>query len=254
MTDKYDLSVIIPTYNEEENILKIVSKIDEICKTSGINEEILIVDDDSKDNTHSLVNMMKENMTNLNILIRHDNHGLSQSLYDGFYVAQSQYIQVIDADFAHPPEKIPQIFKLLTSGKYDMVIGSRAVDGGKLENWPLYRKILSLGASIFAKMLLPSIKDSGSGFFAINKIVLDNSTFKPRGFRMGFELLGKGNWKSVIEIPITLKYRTEGKSKLKFKIITDYLLQCYDIAVYNLILHKCDNVKRSWNEYLHKSK
>lgn len=248
----YDLTVLIPTFNEEGNIEKIIRRVDGICKGADINEEILVVDDNSKDNTLDIVNGLKGEMENLSLLVRYEDHGLSQSIYDGFFTAKSGFVQVIDADFSHPPEKIPELYSLLKSGEYDMVIGSRSVEGGGLENWPLYRRTLSMGAALMAKALIPSVHDSGSGFFGINKRVLKDATFKPRGFRMGFEILGKGNWTRVAEIPITLKFRVEGESKLKFRVIIDFILQCIDIAVYNLIKRKSNNVFKSWKIFLNR--
>lgn len=249
---KYDLTVVIPTYNEEGNISEMIRTVDGVCKSANITNEILVVDDNSTDGTIQIVKELQNEFTNLNLLVRYEDHGLSQSLYDAFKHVQSEYAQVIDCDFTHPPERIPDLYEQLRSGRCDMVIGSRYVKNGGIENWPYYRVILSSGSTIFAKALIPFVKDSGSGFFGIKVSILENCTLRPRGFRMGFEIIGKANWTNIIEIPVVLRERKAGYSKLKFSIITDYLIQCCSIAWYNLILRKSNNVKRSWKIYLHK--
>ncbi|MBN2734046.1 MAG: polyprenol monophosphomannose synthase [Methanomicrobiaceae archaeon] len=243
---EYDLTVIIPTYNEEGNIKEIVSQIDKVCKKAGIKEEILVVDDNSPDKTQNYVHEMQKQMDNLHIVVRYEDHGLSQSLHAGIYAANSDLIQCIDADLSHPPEKIPIFFNLLKNEDFDMVIGSRYVKGGETFDWPLYRRIISAGAALIGRSLIPIVRDSGSGFFAIKRKIIENATLKPRGFRMGFEILGKGDWEKVIEIPIVFKDRIAGESKLKSTVFTDFLLQCAHICYYNFILRKSTNIIKSW--------
>jgi dolichol-phosphate mannosyltransferase len=187
----------------------------------------------------------------LHLIIRSHNPGLSPSLYEGIINAKSDLIQCIDCDFSHPPEKIPVFYNILKQGEYDMVIGSRYVRGGEVSNWPALRKALSSGAAIFSRLLIPHVKDSGSGFFAINRHILEDTLLSPRGFRMGFEILGKAHWTQVLEIPIVFKDREFGQSKLKGEIIFDFLIQCGSILHYNFIAKKSYNVLRAWKLFLH---
>ncbi|WP_421909557.1 polyprenol monophosphomannose synthase [Methanolacinia petrolearia] len=249
-SSEYDLTVIIPTYNEEGNIREIVSQVDSVCRSSNINEEILVVDDDSPDGTQIIVSEMQESMKNLHILVRYEDHGLSQSLHAGIYKAESCLVQCIDADLSHPPEKIPVFYNLLKNENYDMVIGSRYIPGGETFDWPLYRKIISSGAALIGRSFIPIVKDSGSGFFAINRRILEDVNLKPRGFRMGFEILGKARWENVTEIPIVFRDRVAGVSKIKPSVFSDFLLQCMHIAYYNFILRKSGNIIKSWKRFL----
>jgi dolichol-phosphate mannosyltransferase len=178
------------------------------------------------------------------------NPGLSQSLYEGMLHAQAKLIQCIDCDFSHPPEKIPVFYQYLTAEGFDMVIGSRYVKGGEVIHWPVIRQVLSFGAALLGRLLIPHIKDSGSGFFALNKNILAGTKLTPRGFRMGFEILGKGKWTSVKEIPISFVDRERGSSKMKFSIILDYLTQWFYVMYFNLIRRESDNVVRAWRIYL----
>ena len=187
----YDLTVIIPTFNEEENIEKMIVTVDAICRAHKITEEILVVDDSSSDNTAPIVKRLMSEYSFLNLIIRTQNPGLSPSLYEGIVNAKADLIQCIDCDFSHPPEKIPVFYQILKTEGYDMVIGSRYVNGGEVINWPILRRILSSGAALLSRLLIPHVKDSGSGFFSINRHILIGTILSPRGFRMGFEILGK---------------------------------------------------------------
>jgi dolichol-phosphate mannosyltransferase len=246
----FDLTVIIPTFNEEENIERMIVTVDAICKAHDITEEILVVDDRSNDGTIALVKGLQSSMSNLSLIVRMKNPGLSQSLYEGMLHAQAQLIQCIDCDFSHPPEKIPVFYQYLKNEGFDMVIGSRYIPGGKVIHWPVIRKVLSFGAALLGRLLIPHVKDSGSGFFALNKNILAGTKLTPRGFRMGFEILGKGKWTRVKEIPISFVDRERGASKMKLSIITDYLKQWFHVMYFNLIGRESDNIVRAWRIYL----
>jgi len=249
---RFDLTVLIPTFNERENIGKMVNAVDNICKAHSINEEILVVDDNSRDGTIVVVETLMNEHRNLHLLVRKENRGLSQSLYEGMLHAQADLVQCLDCDFSHPPEKIPIFYHFLKNEGFDMVIGSRYLEGGEVIHWPVIRRGLSFGAALLSRLLIPNVKDSGSGFFAINLRILNATRLSPRGFRMGFEILGKAHWTRVQEIPIVFKDREFGQSKLKGRIICDFLIQFGSILNYNFIARKSDNIIRAWKIFLHR--
>jgi dolichol-phosphate mannosyltransferase len=248
----FDMTVIIPTFNEEDNIERMIVTVNAICKANDITEEILVVDDSSCDTTITIVKRLMADHPFLRLIIRTQNPGLSPSLYEGIINAGADLVQCIDCDFSHPPEKIPVFYHILKKEGYDMVIGSRYVKGGEVMNWPVLRRVLSSGAALFSRLLIPHVKDSGSGFFAINRHILTGTVLSPRGFRMGFEILGKAHWTRVQEIPIVFKDREFGQSKLKGRIICDFLIQCCSILHYNLIAKKSNNIIRAWRLFLHR--
>lgn len=248
----FDLTILIPTFNERENIRRMILSVNQILNQSGIRGHILVVDDNSGDGTIDEVKSLLASMKNLSLIVRHENHGLSPSLYQGFYSSPSPFIQCIDCDFSHPPELIPSFFQKLRDEGCDIVIGSRYIPGGGSMNWPLIRRILSFGAAMMGRLLIPVVTDSGSGFFAINTRVLAGANLTPRGFRMCFEILGKGNWKTINEIPFTFRNRDKGKSKLKPLIILQFLIQTLGILHYNFILKKSANIIYSWNLHFFK--
>jgi dolichol-phosphate mannosyltransferase len=232
----YDLTVIIPTFKEEANIRKIVSEVDAILSKSSLNGEILVVDDNSPDDTIGIVNELKKTKNNLNIVVRERDHGLSQSVVDGFRQAQSDIFLVMDADLSHPPALIPTMLAEIRAGN-DLVIGSRYMEGGGIKKWPLKRRIISLGATFLGRLLFPEIRDPVSGFFMVKKSVVEHAPLKPKGYKILLEVLGKGNWKKVKEIPFEFVDRATGSSKLQGQTIIEYAEQVID------------NIRFSWTHH-----
>jgi dolichol-phosphate mannosyltransferase len=232
----YDLTVIIPTLNEAESIEETITKVDKELKSNNINGEILIVDDNSSlDNTIFILFGLEKKFPNISIIIRQRDHGLSKSLVEGFRNAQADIIQVIDADGQHPPKKIPELYQAILDGN-DIAVASRymGVEGSGVIGLPYHRVVLSWGATQLARIFFPAITDSGSGFFAFRKEVIKDAPLKPQGFRMLFEILGKGKWKKVKEIPYILGVRKEGTSKLSSRTVIAYLKQLWELLKYSV--------------------
>lgn len=240
----YDLTVIIPTFKEEANIRNIITEVDAVFQKNALNGEILVVDDNSPDNTIAIVNELKKTMKNLNLLVRTSDHGLSQSVADGFLHASSDVFVVIDADRSHPPALIPEMYGEIRSGS-DVVIGSRYMAGGGIKKWPLKRRIISLGATFLGRLLFPDITDPVSGFFAIRKDVVAQAQLKPRGYKILLEVLGKGTWENDKELPFEFSDREIGSSKLKIKTIIEYAEQVMDITLYSFAHHQ----SAAWREW-----
>ena len=227
----YDLTVIIPTFNEKSNIYNIVMAVDAVFHEHSLNGQILVVDDNSSDGTISIVNDLKRTKQNVEILVREHDHGLSQSVADGFSHASSDIFIVIDADFSHPPVLIPRMYDEIRK-ENDIVIGSRYMAGGGIRKWPLKRRVISIGATFLGRLLFPDITDPVSGFFAVRKSVVENAPLKPRGYKILLEVLGKGTWQKDKEIPFEFVDREIGSSKLKIRtIIRVYPAGCGYYAV-----------------------
>jgi dolichol-phosphate mannosyltransferase len=242
----YDLTVIIPTFKEEANVENIITAVDAVLKRSELNGEILIVDDNSPDNTIHIVNEMKKTKSNLNLLVRMADHGLSQSVADGFIHAASEIFIVIDADLSHPPTLIPIMYNEVKAG-HDIVIGSRYMEGGGIKAWPIKRRVISLGGTLLGRLLFPTVSDPVSGFFMVRKSVVAEAQLKPRGYKILLEVLGKGCWEKNKEIPFEFIDREIGVSKLKFKTIIEYVQQALDIAFYS-ISHPHSAARREWKK------
>jgi dolichol-phosphate mannosyltransferase len=242
----YELTVIIPTFNEESNIERIISEVDLVFIQSKINGEILIVDDNSSDGTIKIVNTLKNTKANLNLLVRKKNHGLSQSVADGFSHALSDFFIVIDADLSHPPVLIPTMYYQVRAG-HDIVIGSRYMNGGGIKEWPIKRRVISLGATFLGRALFPTVSDPVSGFFALRKAVVEQAPLKPRGYKILLEVLGKGSWEKCKEIPFEFVDREIGASKLKLTTIIEYARQVLDIALFS-VSHPHSAMWREWKK------
>ncbi|MFY9981262.1 MAG: glycosyltransferase family 2 protein [Methanoregula sp.] len=233
----YDLTVIIPTFKEESNIGTIIENVDAVFSRNAINGEILIVDDNSPDRTIELVRELQKTKSNLSLVVRKEDYGLSQSVVEGFRTARSDILLVMDADLSHPPALIPVILAGIRDGN-DLVIGSRYIEGGGIKKWPFKRRIISMGATLLGRLLFPDISDPVSGFFAVRKSVVTGAQLTPRGYKILLEVLGKGIWENEKEIPFEFSDREIGTSKLKIKTIIEYAQQVVAIAGYSLFHHK----------------
>src|SRR3989344_967738 len=215
------LSLVIPTYNEKENIPKLILELEKEFDQNKINAEIIVVDDNSPDGTGKILENLRTKHQNLKIVHRQGKLGLSSAITEGFKIAEGDIFGVMDADLSHPVEKICEMYQTAIKDA-DLVIGSRYIKGGKIEGWNLYRKILSKGA-IFLARIFANVFDPMSGFFMIKRKLVLNKEINPKGFKILLELLIKTNCKNIIEIPITFTNRTAGKSKAGIKEIIYYL-------------------------------
>jgi dolichol-phosphate mannosyltransferase len=230
----YDLTIIIPTLNEQDSITDTLTTIIEVMEKSNINGQILVVDDNSSDNTIPFVRERQAWYPNIDFIVRKENYGLSQSLVDGFNHATTDIVMVMDSDGQHPFEKIPEVYQAILDGN-DIALGSRymGIKGSGFDGLAYHRRLISWGATVLSRFFFPKVKDSGSGFFAFRKEVIKDAPLKPQGFRMLFEILGKGQWETVKEIPIIFGTRKKGESKLTKKTILDYLKQLWGLFTYS---------------------
>jgi dolichol-phosphate mannosyltransferase len=237
MDPPYDLTVIIPTYREGENIGAIILAVREILARAGIRGEILVVDDSSPDGTIPAVRALEATLPNLRLVVRNSDPGLSQSVVEGFSLARAPVFLVMDADFSHPPDLIPRFLGEIRGGA-DVVIGSRYREGGGSEGWPLRRRIISRGATLIGRMLFPEITDPVSGFFAVKREVVAGAPLHPRGYKILMEVLGRGTWRRASEVPFVFRERKAGSSKLRTSTMLEYLRQVAGISAYALSSHK----------------
>ena len=220
--------VLIPTFNERDNINPLLKKIFSI----KILIDVLILDDNSPDGTSDIViENKKKYRGRLHLISRKKKEGLGKAYIEGFkWGLKKKYKKIIqmDADLSHPPEKLINIINELDL--YDYVIGSRYINGIRVLNWPLNRIILSIGASWYVKFItgLP-IKDPTAGFVGYNSssllsLNLNNIMFVGYAFQieMKFKLWKLGY--SFKEIPITFRNRIHGESKMNGSIISEAIL------------------------------
>jgi dolichol-phosphate mannosyltransferase len=218
--------VIIPTYNEKENIEKMIAKVFSLKPDF----DILIIDDGSPDGTAQIVkNLQQTNPTKLFLIERKGKQGLGTAYIVGFKWAlenKYDYIFEMDCDFSHNPDDLPRLLNACENGA-DVAVGSRYCKGGRVKNWPLGRILMSYFASVYVRMILwINITDTTAGFKCYKRKVLetinlDKIKFMGYAFQieMKYAALQKGF--KVVEVPITFVDRIEGISKMSSGIFKE---------------------------------
>ena len=250
------VSIIIPTYNESQNILKILRSIGENLPPC-VPTEAIVVDDNSPDGTgkvveHYLQNVKKVAGYTIDVIHRTTKKGLSSAILKGIQQANGDTIVVMDSDFSHPPQIIPRMLDALKKYQCDIVVASRYVKGGKIQGWPLKRKLMSKMATVIAKKgLRIGTCDPMSGFFAFKRTLISGLKFDAIGYKMLLEILVKTKGVAVKEIPYTFTDRKFGSSKVTLSIAIDYGKSVYKLYRYGKSLSKQE--KRSSVRFLSKA-
>lgn len=226
-----NIVVVMPTYNERDNIGKMIDLLADVFKEIPHNCKLLVVDDSSPDGTANVVREMTSKYDFVNITIRTGKTGLGSAYVHGFKYAMKELnadvIVEMDADFQHTPSDLPRLIKAIDDGA-DYAIGSRYVSGGGVpKEWPLYRKVISFGGTWFSKIILGifNVNDFTGGFKAsrVKGFVdqLDLDTLLTEGFAYKIELLYKMHrlGAKIKEVPITFGTREKGNSKMDNKTL-----------------------------------
>jgi Glycosyltransferases involved in cell wall biogenesis len=228
-----DLSIVIPTFNECDNVRTITAKIVDVLAGCGDSYEILFVDD-SRDDTPALLAAMAEKYPFVKFIHRTDERGLASAVVKGFSLSTGKYIVVMDADLQHPPELLPIILKRLA--RAEVVIPSRFIDGGSDGGLNLFRKLVSWTARMIGRLSikrLRAISDCTSGYFGLHRSVIATANLDPVGWKILMEVLVKGDYHTVHEVPYTFAARDSGSSKMTWKDQYDYLRHITRLARQN---------------------
>ena len=230
--------VIVPTYNEADNIPELVPMVLE--QDPGIH--MLVVDDNSADGTGGLVDKLMENEPRLHVLHRPRKMGLGSAYVAGFrYALERDYDLVfeMDADFSHDPDSLPTFLEAIQNA--DLVVGSRYLNGVTVVNWPLSRLILSYGANVYTRVItwMP-LKDATGGFKCFRRATLeklDLSRVNSDGYgfqiEMNFKVWRKGL--RLVEIPIIFEDRRVGISKMNNKIVWEAMWLVWKLRLMDLL-------------------
>ncbi|HPH29315.1 MAG TPA: polyprenol monophosphomannose synthase [Pseudomonadota bacterium] len=217
--------IIIPTYNESENLPSLCEQIHKVLPAA----DVLVVDDNSPDGTGQLADALSQEHTFIKVLHRAGKLGLGTAYLEGFRYALDHnydYIFEMDADFSHDPSYLPSLLGAAIEGA-DVVIGSRRVPGGDTENWGLGRQLISAGGSLYARTILGlSVRDLTSGFKCFRRRVLqslDLDSVKSNGYSFQIELTYRAikHGFRVAEVPIVFVDRRAGQSKMSQKIFVE---------------------------------
>ena len=226
------LSIVVPTYNERDNVLPLIREIEKHLDEHRF--EIVIVDDNSPDKTWSCAAQLCS-LRKVVVVRRLNMRGLASAVIDGISFSRGEYVAIMDADLQHPPEYLRSMLGIVTTEHPDLVIGSRYVAGGSIEHWSLARSLISRIAILLAKLLLPevrSVKDPMSGFFVVRRdlVTVNKSKLKPYGYKVLLEILVRCSPRKVIEVPYTFRSRQHGKSKLGTKVIVEYVIHLLKLS------------------------
>ncbi len=230
-----DSLVIIPTYNEKENIEKIIRKVFSLAQ----NFEVLVIDDGSPDGTAQIVKSLQNEFSTLHLEERKGKLGLGTSYIHGFKWALAknyEYIFEMDADFSHNPEDLIKLRAACIAGA-DLAIGSRYVKGVNVVNWPMGRVLMSYFASMYVRLITRiTIQDATAGFKCYRRRVLatipmDKIKFVGYAFQIEMKFTAIKYGFNVVEVPIIFTDRTEGTSKMSTSIFREAFLGVIQMKV-----------------------
>jgi dolichol-phosphate mannosyltransferase len=231
-------TIILPTYDERENLADFVDKLLGVFQDNDLSGRIIIVDDNSPDGTGDIADDLADSHENISVIHRPKKLGLGPAYLAGFRQAlatDTRYIFEMDSDFSHNPVYVPVFLKEIENA--DLVLGSRYVDGGKVENWGLLRRIISKGGSTYARLILRvPVRDLTGGLKCFRREVLealDLDAITSHGYGFQIELTYKAARMGfrVKEVPITFLDRQLGQSKMSKKIIFEAAFLVWKLRV-----------------------
>ncbi len=212
------ISLITPTYNERENIALLAEEVFGVLQDHpDIDLELIVVDDNSPDGTGTVAESLKDRYP-VQVVHRAGKLGLGSAVMAGFERAERDLLGVIDADLSHDPMALPQLIRGLRH--CDLSIGSRFDAESRVEKWAWHRKMISQMGVFFARQLT-GVQDPLSGYFFLHRRVIKDMTLTSPGYKILLEILVKGHYKSLVEVPFVFRNRQYSSSKLNW---TEYYL------------------------------
>jgi dolichol-phosphate mannosyltransferase len=225
--DVISLSIVLPTYNESKNIRQMVQELNHVLSRDCAERfEIIVVDDDSPDETWNVAAQLARSFPALRVVRRKGERGLSSAVIRGWQVARGTYLGVIDADLQHPPEIVRGLVQKIQRGA-DLAVASRNLQGGGVSDWKLRRRLISRAAHLIGLLILPNVisrvSDPMSGCFIVRRDAVQGVPLHPLGYKILIEVLGRGRCTWVSEVPYVFRERGQGESKISRKIYLEYL-------------------------------
>jgi dolichol-phosphate mannosyltransferase len=214
------LSLVLPTLNEAPNLERMLRNVQTVLE--GKQYEIIVSDDNSPDGTGQIADRVAAQDGRIRVVHRTSAPGLSPAVVDGWQTARGDVLAVMDADLQHPPDVIAAVAAAIESGA-DLAIASRYVAGGKIPAWAFHRRLMSLVGTAAVRLALGAkvkgVTDPLSGCFAFRRFALDPRQLRPeRGFKILLEVLARGDFRTIKEVPYEFATRTEGTSKLSLAV------------------------------------
>jgi dolichol-phosphate mannosyltransferase len=217
-----NISIVAPAYNEEQVIAKFVDSVTSYMRQTELSWELLIINDGSTDRTGEILSSLP--ISELRVISHKENLGLGKGLQTGFSHAQGDVVITMDADCTHDPENISSLYQAVLNG-YDVAIASRYISGGGMVDVPGWRQVISrAGNYIIGQLLSWPVKDGTSGFRAYRREILAGLGDLKPGFEVQAEIVQKLHRLRFTEVPLQLRDRTLGKSKMRYtRLIRPYV-------------------------------
>lgn len=220
-------SLIIPSYNEGDNIQEIVRILSQLLDSTIPGEyELIVVDDNSPDGTWKLAQELTPDYSQLRVMRREKEKGLSTAVIRGWQVARGNVLGVIDADLQHPPEVLLKLWQEMEQGA-DLALASRHVEGGGVSEWSIIRRFLSRGAQMLGLLILPEVisrlSDPMSGYFLVRRNAIVGKSLSPIGYKILIEVAARGNVRWIGEVGYVFRERQAGASKVTWKQYVEYI-------------------------------
>lgn len=228
--------ICLPTYNERENLERMVRALGEQFDSNAIDGTVLVVDDSSPDGTGEIADTLAAELPWVRVLHRTQKEGLGKAYLNAFQVALeagAELVMEMDCDFSHNPADVPRLIE--AAGDADLVLGSRNVPGGGVRNWPFTRKFISKGGSLYARMILGlKVRDLTGGFKCFNRRVLeglDLENVAAQGYTFQIDLTYRAVKRgfSVKEVPIIFVDRVYGESKMTGNIVLEAMWRVWQL-------------------------
>ena len=225
--DRIDLSLILPTFNEAQNIQSLLAIVSSTLRDiDRLHFEIIVVDDNSPDGTARLALDESIALPEVRVMRRTEEAGLATAVIRGWQAARGDTLAVMDADLQHPPEALIQLVQAMRAG-HDLAVGSRHVADGGVSDWSLFRRMISRTAQLIGLALLPEVvgrvSDPMSGYFMVKRSAIGGKVLNPTGYKILIEILARGRSRSIAEIGYVFRERQEGQSKVSASVYLQYL-------------------------------
>ena len=225
-----DLTVVVPTFNERDNIKLIISSVDNVL--TNINWEIIFVDDDSPDGTADLVKDIAKDDVRIRCIRRINRRGLTSASMEGLLASSATCVAVMDADLQHDESLLKEMYELIISGEFDIVIGSRYMEGGSTgKGLSPFRLFVSQAATLMGRLIIKTkVTDPMSGYFMLRRVTFEHQMYKlsGKGFKVLLDLLSSTQNIRIKELPYTMRQRQTGDSKLDMMVVSEYYLLLLD--------------------------
>lgn len=226
------MSVILPTYNEAENLPVLLGRLTELL--ADLDYEIIIVDDNSPDGTWDIADRWASDSPRIHSIRRLSDRGLSSAVMAGMDIAKGRVLAVMDSDLQHDENALIQVVTPVLDGEADISVGSREAEGGSYGEWSIFRRVVSWGGAQLARQLLGvPVSDPMSGFFAVSRErYLDVAEeVNPRGFKILLEFVARGPKPRITEVGYGFRERVAGESNLTSSVVGAYLLALIDLFI-----------------------